>query len=184
MKRINTQINDLFLIELNQYIDNRGSFSKIFCSDFFKTFGLKKSIKQINISNTFKSGTIRGMHFQHPPYAETKIIKCINGAVFDVVIDIRRNSKTFLNWHGEYLNSKEEKVFVIPEGFAHGFQALEDKSQLLYLHTANYNKEYEDGISYKDPLVQINWPISPVSELSERDNNFAFLDPSFRGIKL
>jgi len=184
MKRIDTQIDDLFIVKLNQHIDNRGSFSKVFCSDLFKTFGVRKSIKQVNISNTSKSGIIRGMHFQYPPYAETKIIKCISGAVFDVAIDIRRDSETFLNWHGEYLNSGEEKVFVIPEGFAHGFQALEDKSQLLYFHTEKYNKEHEAGISYKDPLVQINWPIYPAFGVSERDSSFTSLDALFKGVEL
>ncbi len=164
-------IEDLFVIKSNPVSDNRGYFERLFCDDELKPI-LKKPIKQINHSLTKKKGSIRGMHYQLPPMAETKIIKCIRGSIFDVAIDLREDSPTFLKWCGEIISENNSKMFFVPEGFAHGFQTLEDNTELLYFHTESFNEKYYDGILYNDPKIAIDWPLN-LSEISSRDLNFS-----------
>jgi len=123
------------------------------------------------------------MHFQYPPKAEIKIVKCLYGSVFDVAIDLRKNSPTLLQWHGEVLSAENKKMIYIPEGFAHGFQTLENNSELLYLHTEFYSPKYEGGIRYNDPRINIKWPLE-ISYISNRDNEFNLLDNNFLGISV
>jgi dTDP-4-dehydrorhamnose 3,5-epimerase len=178
MKFIQTELNSLFIIEQTPVNDDRGLFSRIFCKNEFKEIKLSKDIVQINQSLTKKIGAIRGLHFQYPPKAETKIIKCIRGSVFDVAVDIRKDSPTFLKWHGEILSEESMKIFLIPEGFAHGFQVLKKNSELLYLHTEFYNPGFEGGLNYKDPILNINWPID-VTEVSKKDGDFPLIENTF-----
>ena len=132
---------------------------------------------------TREPGTVRGMHFQLPPSAETKLIRCLRGRVFDVAVDLRRDSPTFLKWSGHELSATNAHLLVIPEGFAHGFQVLEPDSELLYLHTAFYDPAHEGGLSPADPMLAIRWPL-PVNGLSDRDRNHPQLTADYRGIAL
>lgn len=176
-----TQLSGLFEIDLDPLKDSRGEFMRTFCKNEFREIGLEKEIVQINHSISMVKGTFRGFHFQHTPFVETKIIRCISGAIVDIVIDIRKNSPTFLKSFQIELSSDNYKMLLIPEGMAHGFQTIEDNSQLLYMHTEYYNPDYEDGIRYNDPLIDIILPIE-ISAISERDSEFANLDPNFKGI--
>lgn len=172
-----------YLIKDEPFFDHRGRFSRIYCEKELKAIGLQKGISQINLSQTNAKGTIRGMHFQHPPYAECKIVRCLSGMVFDVLVDLRAGSKTFLKWHGEILTPDNGRALVVPEGFAHGFQVMEDNSQLLYFSTERYFPEAEGGILFNDHEVGIEWPI-PLSDISEKDSRHPLLDDSFLGISL
>ena len=130
-----TPLNGLYQIERKQINDQRGFFSRLFCAEEFKEIGCFKPFVQVNHSMTKKKGAVRGMHFQYPPYAESKVVACIRGEVLDIAVDIRNNSKTYLHWHSAVLSDKNLRSFYIPEGFAHGFQALTEDCQLLYLHS-------------------------------------------------
>lgn len=184
MSRFNclpTTIADLVVIERNIAADSRGYFERIFCStDLAEYFG-SRMVAQINHTLTRGAGTIRGMHFQYPPHSEVKLVSCLQGRVFDVAVDLRRGSPTFLQWHAEVLSSENHRMLIIPEGFAHGFQTLTDDCELLYLHTAAYQVDAEGGVDALDPLLAIKWPLAPV-ERSERDRAHPPLTPSFVGI--
>ena len=132
-----------FVIEPEPFTDDRGSFTRVFCKQELQSILEGKNIVQINHSLTRQKGAIRGMHFQYPPKAEAKMVKCMHDSVFDVIIDLRQGSSTFLKWHGEILSAENMKMLYIPEGFAHGFQTLEENCVLLYLHTEFYSPEYE-----------------------------------------
>ncbi|MCK4430754.1 MAG: dTDP-4-dehydrorhamnose 3,5-epimerase family protein, partial [Candidatus Aminicenantes bacterium] len=142
-----------------------------------------KNIVQINHSMTRQKGAIRGMHFQYPPMAEIKMVKCLHGSVFDVMIDLRQGPSTFLKWSGEILSADNMKMLYIPEGFAHGFQALEENTELLYLHTEFYSPEHEGGVRYDDPVINISWPLE-VADISEKDQSHPLLSKDFEGIVL
>ena len=176
-------ISDVITIETSGFTDHRGGFIRLFCENKLKQYIGDRHIVQINHSKTNCVGAIRGMHFQHPPYAEMKLIRCISGRVLDVVIDLRAGSKTFLKWHAEELSKNNGRMLIVPEGFAHGFQILEEESELLYLHTQFYTPTSEDGLRYNDPLINITWPL-PVTDLSERDCNHKLLSAEFTGIHL
>ncbi len=181
MKFIKIDIKDMYVIEPQPFQDDRGSFSRVFCENELKEIGLTKRIVQINNSATTKKGAIRGMHFQFPPKAEIKIVKCIKGAILDVGIDLRKNSSTFLQWHGEILSADNMKMLVIPEGFAHGFQALEENIEMIYFVTEFYTPQYEGGVRYNDPKIEIEWPLE-VTDISKKDNEWSYLDENFKGI--
>ncbi len=176
----NLPLDELKVAHLTPFKDKRGAFYRLFCSEKFNNVLNGKNIVQINLSITKKNNTIRGMHFQHPPFSEIKIIKCLKGSVFDVLVDLRKDSETFLQWHGVELNAINDKMIVIPEGFAHGFQTLTDDVELLYLHTESYNSNAEDGIKHNDARINIKWPYPPIN-ISERDENFKLLDENFKG---
>lgn len=182
-KIYNTSFNGLLKIKRSLYKDDRGSFFRIFSSDLMNYFKLDSSNTQINYSLTKIIGTIRGMHYQIPPYAEKKLVTCISGKVYDVAIDLRRSSKTFLQYYHQVLSEDNYDSLIIPEGFAHGFQALEKNSTLIYMHSKPYNQEYEQGISPIDPIVNINWPIKK-KVISKRDNSRLFLSKNYDGIQL
>ncbi len=181
MKFIKLNLNGAFRIELETAKDDRGYFSRLFCRDELNNVGHTENIVQINHSVTGKSGAIRGLHYQITPKAEIKIIKCIKGAVFDVIVDIRRNSSTFLYWHGEELTDTNMRMIYVPKGFAHGFQTLKPKSELIYFHTEFYSPAYERALLYNDPKLSIDWPLT-VSDISERDSSHPFIDEMFKGI--
>ncbi len=160
----------LKLISRENHIDSRGEFFKIFNHDDMKQLGWNDSIKQINFSQTFAKGTVRGMHMQFSTYAEFKLVTCIKGSIFDVVIDLRKDSKTYLKSFSIQLDQINKLSLMIPPGYAHGFQVLEEDSQIIYAHSKEYSKEHEGGISPLDPNVKVQWPL-PVIGLSDRDKN-------------
>ncbi len=169
---------DIFPIE-----DERGWFVRTFCKNEFEKIGHKDEWVQMNQSFTNDAGTIRGMHFQKPPFSEIKLVRCIAGKVFDIIIDLRKNSDTFLKWFGVEISEENKKMIYIPGGFAHGFQTLTDNCQLTYQHTAYYTQEFEDGIRFNDNRINIKWPL-PVTKISERDNNHPLLSKSFEGLNI
>ena len=173
-----TPLDGAYVIEPEPYKDDRGTFSRIFCLGELKSIGHSKNIVQMNHSITRKKGSIRGMHFQRPPSAEIKFVKCIKGCVFDVILDLRQNSPTCLKWFGGLLSDKNMKTMYIPEGFAHGFQVVEPNSELLYFHTAPYCPVHQGAVRYNDPLVSIVWPLS-VEDVSKRDLTHASINDNF-----
>lgn len=176
-----TDIDGSFVVEARPYTDHRGAFSRLFCERALADVIEGRHIVQINHSRTSAVGAVRGMHFQHPPHAEMKLVRCMRGRVWDVVVDLRAGSPTFLQWHAEELSPDSSRMLVIPEGCAHGFQALEADSELLYLHTAFYTPESEGALRFDDPLLGITWPLQVV-DLSERDKNHALLTNDFAGL--
>lgn len=178
-----TGLAGLTVIRQKPHEDARGTFSRLYCADEFRAIGMIRVISQINHSLTRRKGTVRGLHFQRPPHAEVKIVQCLKGEVFDVAVDLRRGSATFLHWHGERLSAADRNALYIPGGFAHGFQALSDDCELLYLHAGAYVPESEDAINAADPQLGIAWPL-PMAGLSERDRSHPLLTPDFAGIEL
>ncbi len=163
--------------------DNRGYLERLFCAHELAEAGWTDPIAQINQTHTDRKGTIRGMHFQHPPHAEKKLVMCLKGGVFDVAIDIRKDSPTFLKWHGEILSPEISIALLIPEGFAHGFQTLTPDVEMLYCHSAFYAPGREAGIHPNDPAINIIWP-NEIMEMSDRDKEHPFLDSTFDGVTL
>jgi dTDP-4-dehydrorhamnose 3,5-epimerase len=174
-------LDGLKIIQTTARIDERGSFERIFCTSELESVIGPRNIAQINHTITVEIGTVRGIHFQHSPHAEMKLIRCIKGRVWDVAVDLRKNSPTFLQWYGCELSSDNKKMIVIPEGFGHGFQSLEPDSELLYLHTAHFTPSAEGGLRFNDPRLSIAWPLE-VSKISERDSEHAFINDNFHGI--
>jgi len=183
MKINKLTLKNAYVLEPEPFADHRGKFIRIYCYKELQRIGHSKPIVQINHSISIQKGTVRGMHFQYRPKAETKIVKCVCGSVFDVIIDLRRGSSTFLQWHGEVLSAENMKMMYVPEGFAHGFQTLEEDAELLYLDTEFYSPGHEGGVRFDDPAVGIKWPI-PVSQLSEKDSAHPLLSSDFSGIVL
>jgi dTDP-4-dehydrorhamnose 3,5-epimerase len=178
---ISTPIEGLLCVQRHPIIDARGSFGRFYCQSEFAAQGFSKPIQQINHSHTASAGTVRGMHYQSPPHAETKLVSCLRGKIFDVAVDLRRDSATFLHWHAEILSDENRRGLLIPEGFAHGFQTLTDDCELIYLHTAAYNKEAEGALNPLDPKLNIAWP-STITEMSERDRTHPMLSEDFKGL--
>jgi len=176
-----TELSGSYTIELSPFSDSRGWFARTYCKNEFQQIGHNKEWVQLNHSATFAKGTIRGMHYQVRPFREIKMVRCITGAIYDVIVDLREGSSSFLQWFGAELSAKNKKMLYIPEGFAHGFQTLEDNCELIYHHTEFYNPNAEAGIKYDEPHVNIQWPLQ-VTEISERDNNHPYLDINFKGI--
>lgn len=177
-----TPIADLFVVETTPVQDTRGEFSRIYCDAEFAQVRAGLHWSQINISRTYRRGAVRGMHFQYPPASEAKLIRCIRGRVFDVAVDIRANSPTFLQWYGLELSEEKPAQHFIPEGFAHGFQALTDDVQLLYLHNTLWDRKMEGGLRPDDPLLAIRWPIE-ITQVSEKDRSHPLLaDHEFAGV--
>jgi dTDP-4-dehydrorhamnose 3,5-epimerase len=171
------------MAESQIFKDERGAFARLFCEqELSAVLGVRK-IVQINHSCTEAVGAVRGLHFQHTPHAEMKLVRCLKGKVWDVAVDLRANSSNFKRWYAQELSPQNAYMMVIPEGFAHGFQVLEAGSELLYLHTAFYKPEAEGGVRHDDPALGITWPL-PVTDISKRDSSHAYLDTSFRGIVL
>jgi dTDP-4-dehydrorhamnose 3,5-epimerase len=171
----------LQIIQRQPLRDERGYLERVFCEEELKSVIGQRCIVQINHTFTAKLGTVRGMHFQYPPHAEMKIVSCLRGKVFDVAVDLRKDSPTFLQWHAEVLSESNFRTIVIPEGFAHGFQTLSEDCELLYLHTAPYVSQAEVGLNALDTKLAIDWPL-PVLKRSERDQQHAMLSPEFSGL--
>lgn len=178
---LDTPLPGLKLIQRKPMSDSRGYLERLFCADDLQTLISGKRIVQINHTLTVRHGTVRGMHFQHPPHAETKFVSCLRGEVFDVVVDLRQGSPTFLHWHAEILSAGNHKTLMIPEGFAHGFQALTEDCEMLYFHTAAYQPGAECGLNAKDPRLNIRWP-EAITELSPRDAAHPLVTEDFGGV--
>lgn len=176
-------LDGLHLIESEPFADIRGRFARLHCSRELGDAGLDIRIVQINHSVTKTVGAVRGMHFQYPPHAEVKIVRCMRGKCFDVAVDLRPDSKTYLKWHGEILSGDDDKALFIPQGFAHGFQVIESDTELLYLHSEFYSKEHEGGVRFDDPALAIEWPLPP-TDVSDRDVNHPLIDEKFKGISI
>jgi dTDP-4-dehydrorhamnose 3,5-epimerase len=170
MKFVETQLKGAYIIDLDKKEDERGFFARAFCRDEYLKYDLSTNIVQINNSFSNKKGTLRGMHFQITPKSEDKIIRCIKGAIYDVIIDLRPTSKTFCKWFGTELNEENRKTLYVPKGFAHGNVSLIDNSELIYLVTEYYSSEHERGIRWDDPFFKLEWPVTP-AEISEKDKN-------------
>lgn len=173
----------LILVERQRSGDRRGFLSRLFCSEELAAAGWEKPINQINLTCTAKRGTVRGMHFQQAPHAEMKLVSCVRGEVYDVAVDVRANSPTFLQWHAEYLSADNGRALLIPEGFAHGFQTLTDEVDLLYCHSAAYCPSAEAGLNPQDRRLAITWPLA-IADLSPRDAAHPSIDSTFQGVRL
>ncbi|MBD2208541.1 dTDP-4-dehydrorhamnose 3,5-epimerase [Nostoc linckia FACHB-104] len=171
---IKTALKDAFIVELEKKQDHRGFFARSFCAQEFVTHGLKSIVAQCNVSYNYKKGTLRGMHYQLAPAAETKLIRCTKGAIYDVIIDMRPDSPTFLSHIGVELTADNHRALYVPELFAHGYQALTDDAEVVYQVGEFYTPGYERGLRYDDPFFNIEWPLE-VTEISEKDLNWPLL---------
>ena len=177
-----TELAGAFVIELELLEDQRGFFARAWSGAEFQARGLKSSFAQCNISGSKQRGTIRGLHYQAPPYAEAKLITCTKGAIHDVIVDLRLESPTRLQWVGVELTAQNRKMLYVPEGFAHGFQALCDDVEMLYCHSIAYHPQSEDGLNPSDSRLAIEWPLA-ISEMSNRDRELSFVDDNFSGLR-
>ncbi len=176
-----TPLSGSFIVSLNPIGDSRGWFARTYCKNEFAQIGHDKEWVQINHSFTSLKGTIRGLHFQNNPFSEIKLLRCISGAVYDVIVDLRKNSPTFLKWFGTELSAENKNMLYIPKGFAHGFQSLADNTELIYHHSEFYNSEAESGLMFDDEKLNIKWPLE-VADISERDKNHQLLNSTFKGL--
>jgi dTDP-4-dehydrorhamnose 3,5-epimerase len=175
-------IQGAFEILISPISDVRGSFVRLFDESEARVVGLTKRLVQVNHSMNKKKFTIRGMHFQKKPFSEIKIIYCLKGRVFDVMVDLRKGSTSFLHWHAIELAPEKSNMIIIPEGCAHGFQTLEDDTELLYFHSEAYRPEAEGAIKYDEQMVGVQWP-SPPEIISEKDKSYPYLKPGFSGFE-
>ena len=182
MKFNKTKLTGAYTIELDKLGDDRGFFARLFCSKEFADAGLINSFVQINNSLTKDKGTLRGMHYQLPPSAEVKVVRCIQGALFDIILDLRPDSPTFCQWYGDTLSAENRRMMYVPRGFAHGFLTLEENTEAFYLAGAAYDAEQERGIRYNDPKFNIEWSIQP-NIISEKDENWPDFDPEWHGVE-
>jgi dTDP-4-dehydrorhamnose 3,5-epimerase len=175
MKFAQTKIEGCFVIEPQPHVDDRGIFRRHFCADEFKQHGLNPVIKQSNISENTKLHTLRGLHYQKSPHGEAKTVSCLKGSIYDIVVDLRKDSKTYLKWQFVILDNKKKLSIHIPQGCAHGYLTLSKASLVHYYVSTFYNFASESGIRYNDPLMKIKWPHSP-KHISEKDNSY----PNFK----
>ena len=175
MRFVETALQGAYVIETEPKEDERGMFARAFCQREFRQRGLKEDVAQCNLSYNISKGTLRGMHYQLPPHAEVKMVRCTRGGIYDVIIDIRRGSSSYLKWFGIELNSRNRRMLYVPEGFAHGYQALDDDSEVFYMVSQFYCPDFERGIRWNDPLFQITWPVAP-PRMSPKDASH----PDFR----
>jgi len=180
---IETSLQGLKIIQRKPLGDSRGYLERLFCQNDFAELLKRKTIAQTNHTLTGNIGTIRGMHFQQPPYAEVKFVHCLKGEVYDVAVDIRTDSPTFLSCHAEILSAANHKTLLVPEGFAHGFQTLSEDCEMLYFHTSHYNSNAEAALNALDPKLSIQWPL-PVTEQSTRDKEHPMIKSDFQGVQL
>lgn len=176
-------LNGLYALSRVAVEDERGFLSRLFCLDELRQIGWRGEVAQINHTLTNRKGALRGMHFQLSPYSEYKLITCVRGEVFDVAVDLRLGSPTFLSWEYQVLSYQNLKSILIPPGFAHGFQALSDSAELIYCHSAPYKPSFEAAVNPRDPALSIEWPLE-VSDISERDQGHAMLPTDYEGVEV
>jgi dTDP-4-dehydrorhamnose 3,5-epimerase len=172
---IETTLKGAFIVDLERREDARGFFARSFCQHEFKAHGLKPVIAQANIAFNLTKGTVRGMHFQFPPAAETKLVRCTRGAILDIIVDLRPESATFLQSVAVELNEDNQRALYVPERFAHGYQTLRDNTDTSYQAGEFYAPEAEGGLMYNDPRLELNWPM-PATLVSQKDQNFPSFD--------
>lgn len=177
MNFIDLSLSGAYVIEPEPIGDERGFFARMMCEDEFAEHGLKMDVVQANISYSAEQGTLRGLHYQEPPHAEVKMVRCTQGAIFDVMVDVREESPTYLEWEGVELTAENRRMTYVPEGFAHGFLTLTDDCEVFYPVTASYAPEAERGLRYDDPALDIDWP-AKVQVISEKDQNWPLLQES------
>ena len=173
MNFIATDLEGAYIIEIEAHEDERGFFARAWCEDEFLEHGLNPKMKQCNISFNHKKGTLRGMHYQMDPYGEVKIVRCTKGAIFDVVIDLRLNSSTYKQHVSVELNEENRRMLYIPEGFAHGFQTLEDNTEVFYQMASSFVPEAANGVRWNDSVFNIKWPEEKNRVISARDKTYA-----------
>jgi dTDP-4-dehydrorhamnose 3,5-epimerase len=183
MKIRPTALAGVSVVDTQPFSDHRGAFTRLFCEQELASILGDRHIVQINHSRTTTVGAVRGMHYQSAPHAEMKLVRCLKGRVWDVAVDLRAGSPTFMQWHAQELSQDNASMLVIPEGCAHGFQALEPDSELLYLHTAFYAPDAERGVAHDEPKLAIEWPL-PIADLSVRDQQHPRLPIDFPGLHL
>lgn len=171
-----TNLAGAYVIEAELASDNRGFFARTWCRNEFVDNGLNSNLVQSNISYSISRGTLRGMHYQTMPYAEAKLVRCTQGAIYDVIVDLRNSSDTFLQWFGTELTAENRKALYVPEGFAHGFITLHDKTEVFYQMSEFFHAEFATGARWNDPAFSITWPIE-VKVISERDQNYPDFKP-------
>lgn len=182
MKFNPTPLAGAHTIELERRGDDRGFFARFFCEREFADAGLETRFVQINTSLTGKAGTLRGLHYQLPPAAEVKVVRCLKGALFDVIVDLRPDSPTYRKWFGAELTAENRVMMYVPRGFAHAFVTLAPDTEALYLVSAFYSPDDERGVRWNDPAIGIDWPVAPV-EISEKDRNWPDLQAEFHGLE-
>lgn len=170
-----TPLGGAYAIDLEKHEDERGFFARCFCRREFAEHGLNTDMVQSNVSFSTRRGTLRGMHFQEEPHAEAKLVRCTQGTIFDVIVDVRPGSATYRDWFGVRLSSSNHRMLYVPEGFAHGFITLADRTEVMYQVSAFYAPDAENGLRYDDPAIGIDWPI-PVEVISERDTSWPDLE--------
>lgn len=179
MRFIPTSLVGAYLIEPEPISDERGFFARTYCRNEFAEMGLNPNLVQCNISYNKVRGTLRGMHYQKMPHAEAKLVRCTQGAIYDVIVDLRNDSKTFTQWFGVELTAESRKALYVPEGFAHGFLTLMDDTEVLYQMSEFFHTECAVGIRWNDPLFAIDWP-GEIAVISDRDARY----PDFNGLSL
>jgi dTDP-4-dehydrorhamnose 3,5-epimerase len=170
-----TKLAGAYVIDLDRREDNRGFFARMFCQKEFTAHGLKPLIAQANVGSNAKRGTLRGMHFQYPPAAETKYVRCTRGAILDIIVDLRPESPTYLEHVAVELSADNQRGLYVPERFAHGYITLEDNTDTSYMVGEYYMPGVEGGLMYNDPRLALDWPL-PVSVISEKDAQWPLLD--------
>ena len=186
MNLVPTRLPGVMVAQTDVRTDARGSFTRFFCENDLGEVFAGHHVAQVNHSRTAQRGTIRGMHYQRPPFVEIKLIRCLRGAAYDVAVDLRAGSPTFLQWHAVELTPENAWMMIVPEGCAHGFQALSPECELLYLHTAQYAPNAEAGVAWNDPRIGIGWPLPlPAKDgVSDRDRSLPRLDGNFAGVRV
>lgn len=177
-----TNLRGAYLIDIEQRQDERGFFARAWCQQEFEDHGLVARVVQANISYNKRAGTLRGMHYQKAPYAETKLVRCVRGAIYDVIIDLRPDSPTYMQWLGVELTAENYRMLYVPEGFAHGFQTLADNTEVTYQVSQFYTPGAEGGLRYDDPAFKIEWPVA-VRVISEKDRNWPDYEPETTAAK-
>ena len=172
-----TKLADAYIVELETLDDDRGFFARAFCRKEFEKHNLNPSVVQCNLSYNKFQGTLRGMHFQRPPYAEAKFVRCIAGAIYDVIIDLRPDSETFTQWVGVELSAENRRMLYVPEGFAHGYQTLTDNSEVFYQVSQYYTPAADAGVRWDDPVFAIKWPAADNRIISEKDRQWPDFHP-------
>ena len=172
---VETKLKGAFIIDLERREDSRGFFARAFCQNEFEAHGLRRVIAQANIAHNIAKGTLRGMHFQHPPAAETKLVRCTRGAILDIIVDLRPESPTYLRHIAVELSEDNQRALFVPERFAHGYQALRDNTDTSYQVGEFYTPGSESGLRHDDPRLGLSWPL-PVTVISDKDRAWQFLD--------
>jgi dTDP-4-dehydrorhamnose 3,5-epimerase len=181
MRFIATKLAGAYIIDLEEKIDHRGFFARTFCIQEFSAHGLKPTVAQINLALTHRQGSVRGLHYQVSPATEVKLMRCIRGAIYDVIVDLRLDSPTYLSHIGVELSADNRRSLYVPEMFAHGYQTLTDEAEILCLVSEPYTQGCERGLRYDDPALAIEWPL-PIADLSVKDASWEYLKTSELGV--